>query len=92
MPTVTGVRRETSDDGTHQHIAGVCTADGSYFTRRDVIAQIRAGQTWRTFAGGRYGTIRMIDRCPVGSCRVSPYITTAPGDSSKDHLDDLPDC
>jgi hypothetical protein len=92
MPTVTGVRWGPSDYGTHRHIAGVCTADGSYFTTRDVISQLRAGQTWRTFGDGRYGTIRMIDRCPVGSCRVSPYITTAPDDPSEDDLDDLPTC
>ena len=33
MPVVTRVRKERSSDGTHEHIAGVCTMENYYYTR-----------------------------------------------------------
>lgn len=46
MPTVTRVRKERSDDGSHEHIEGACTTDGVHHTRRRVADGIDACETW----------------------------------------------
>jgi Protein of unknown function (DUF3892) len=91
--TVTGVRKETSKDGTHKHIAGVCTSNGTYYSREDVIASINAGDTWKTSADGYEATIKVVDRCPHGTnCEAAPYIQTNPDSTKKDNLENLDAC
>jgi Protein of unknown function (DUF3892) len=92
MPVVTGVRTETSSDRTHEHIKGVCRANGSYSSRDEVVAAIDRGETWKTSAGGTFATIKKVRFCPVPKCILSPYITTAPDHTPENNLDNLPRC
>jgi hypothetical protein len=89
---VTRSRKELSSDGTHHHIAGVCTADGAYYTRAQVIAGIDRGESWVTSAGGSTARIKKIAYCPHSGCYMSPYITTAPDHTTANNLDNLPAC
>jgi len=90
--TVTKVRKELSDDGTHRHIAGVCTDVGTYYTRRQVVDSIDAGDTWKTSAEGYQATIKAIAYCPADSCYATPYIETNPDSTTKDNLENLDGC
>ncbi|MHB0928017.1 MAG: DUF3892 domain-containing protein [Candidatus Nanopelagicales bacterium] len=88
---VTRVRKEPSRDGTHQHIAGVCTTT-AYYTRQQVIESISVGNTWVTQAGGIQAVIRIAGSCRRPGCAVSPYIKTNPDSSKFDNLENLPLC
>lgn len=92
MPVVVRVRKETSSDGTHQHIQGVCLNDGTYRTRAQVVAGIDGGEAWTTSGGGQTARIKKISYCPYSTCMLSPYITTAPDHTTSDNLDNLPSC
>lgn len=90
--TVTKVRKELSVDGSHRHIAGVCTAAGSYYTRKQVVDSINAGNTWKTQAGGYSATITTMKYCPRAACLATPYIKTRPDSTKLDNLEKLPAC
>ena len=90
--TVIGVRKEWSSEGTHQHIAGVCTSDGSYWSRQDVVRSIENGHQWRTSAGGYGATIEPIMYCFRPGCYAAPYIMTNPDSTKKDNLENLDPC
>jgi hypothetical protein len=93
MPTVTNVRKEASADGTHRHIEGVCTTEGTHYTRREVVESIARGNLWMTrSAGGSTAVIRPINYCPASGCPAAPYITTRPDDQRDDNLENLPAC
>ena len=92
MPTVTKVRKESSSDGSHRHIEGVCTADGTHYTRAEVVSSINAGNVWRTSSGSSSAVIRPINYCPAAACIASPYITTRADSSKDDNLENLPPC
>ena len=92
MPTVTKVRKEWSQDGTHRHIEGVCTTAGSHYTRKEVVDGINRGEDWHTSAGGATAKIKPMRYCPAGTCLASPYITTAPDHTRQNNLDNLPEC
>jgi hypothetical protein len=92
MPTAVKVRKETSSDGTHRHIEGVCTADGSHYTRSQVVADLDRGVAWYSSGGGSPVAIRKLRFCPASACLATPYITTSPDGISKNNLDDLPAC
>jgi len=92
MPVVTRTRKEPSSDGTHQHIAGVCTAEGNYSTRTQVVAGLDRGESWTTSGGGSPARIKKISYCPRTGCYLSPYITTAPDHTTANNLDNLPPC
>jgi Protein of unknown function (DUF3892) len=89
---VTQVRKELSADGTHEHIAGVCTQDGTYHTRREVVERIRAGETWMTSAAGYEAEIEPIVYCPQPNCLATPYIRTRPYSTRKDNIENLDPC
>ncbi|HEY5342662.1 MAG TPA: DUF3892 domain-containing protein [Solirubrobacteraceae bacterium] len=90
--TVTEVRKELSDDGTHKHIEGVCTSDGTHYTRKEVVDSIEAGNTWKTKAAGYEATIKKISYCPQTGCLASPYIETKRDSTKKDNLENLDLC
>ena len=90
--TVTKVRKELSSDGTHRHIEGVCTSNGTHYTRKQVVDSINAGNTWETSAGGYTATIKAIGFCPANGCLATPYIKTKPDSTKKDNLDNLDAC
>lgn len=92
MPTVTKVRKETSSDGSHRHIEGVCTTDGVHHTRKEVVDSIARGNAWVTSAGGHSAPIRPINYCPAPACIAAPYITTRPDTARDDNLENLPPC
>jgi hypothetical protein len=92
MPTVTKVRKETSTDGSHQHIEGVCTTSGTHYTRREVVDGINRGEDWHTSAGGHTAKIKPLTYCPAAACYATPYITTSPDHTTQNNLENLPQC
>jgi hypothetical protein len=90
--TVTKVRKEQSSDGTHRHIEGVCTDDGTHYTRQQVVDSINASNTWKTSAGGYTATIEVISYCPKSNCYAKPYIKTNPDSTTQDNLENLLEC
>jgi hypothetical protein len=86
---VNRVRKETSSDGTHRHLEGVCTTANLHYTRKAVVDSIKAGDHWTTVGGG---VIRPINKCPVARCMATPYITTRPDESLDNNLENLPLC
>jgi hypothetical protein len=90
--TVTKVRKELSADGTHEHIEGVCTTDGTHYTRSQVVSSINSGNTWKTSADGYTATIEPIGSCPKANCNATPYIRTNPDSTKKDNLENLDRC
>lgn len=97
MPVATGARREPAKGGTHDHIVGVCSADG-YFTLAEVLGQIDGGEVWE-MAGEDDSSLRIesMGTCPTGSCKFGPYLkapslVAGNARSPKDQLRTLPDC
>jgi hypothetical protein len=90
--TVTRVRKERSADGSHEHIEGVCTVAGVYYSRDQVVESIASGNNWRTDAGGFQAIVAPVDRCPHEGCEAAPYITTNPNSRLKDNLENLDPC
>ena len=91
--TVEQVRMEWSNSGLrHEHIAGVCTSDGVYHSRMEVVQSLRMGNVWETLAEGSRARIREIALCKVPGCATTPYITTDRDASAIDNLDNLPRC
>jgi hypothetical protein len=92
MPVVTRVRKVQAPEGRHEHIAGVCTVDGSYFSRQEVASSLDAGEDWWSEGGGTRTRIRKAPYCPVQGCLTFPYLTTAPDHTPTDNLEHLPTC
>jgi hypothetical protein len=93
VKTATHVRMAgTNGGGPHEHIQGVCTDDGKYHSRREVVESIDAGDHWRTFDGTDHAPIRKIEHCKHPGCPATPYITTHADDTPTDNLDNLPRC
>jgi hypothetical protein len=90
--TVTKVRKEWSADKGHEHIEGVCTSDGTHYTRQQVVDSINAGNTWKTSADGYEATIETMCYCPKANCLAKPYIKTKPDSTKKDNLEYLDRC
>ncbi len=89
---VTKVRKELSSDGSHRHIEGVCTSNGTHYTRKQVVDSINQGNTWKTQADGYEATITTMQFCPHPRCMATPYIKTKPDSTKKDNLDNLDPC
>ena len=89
---VTSVRKELSSDGSHRHIEGVCTQDGTHYTRAEVVDSIDEGDTWETSVDGYEAVIRPIDFCPRTNCDAAPYIRTNLDSTEKDNLENLDEC
>jgi hypothetical protein len=92
VATVTKVRTEVARyPRTHEHLIGVCTANGRYYTRGQVVDGINRGEKWETSAGGSTALIHEVDFCTVApGCPARPYITTAPDHTEANNLDNLP--
>jgi hypothetical protein len=91
MPIVTQVRKEQGQGVTHEHIEGVCVS-GVHYTRAQVVASIRGGESWYTSAGGQTARIKPMDYCPSSGCYATPYITTEPDHTTTNNLENLPRC
>jgi hypothetical protein len=92
VPTVTQVRKEPSTSGSHEHIAGVCSAAGTYYTRDQVLGGLALNEDWHTSVAGQTAKIRKIEYCPHPGCSVGPYLTTAPDHTPLTNLENLPAC
>ena len=92
MPIVTHVRKEPSKSGSHEHIVGVCSAAGAYYTRDEVLRGLALQEDWHTFGGGETAKVRRVEYCPHPGCSLSPYITTEPDHTSANNLERLPSC
>lgn len=90
--TVTKVRKELAADESHWHIEGVCTPNGTHYTRKEVVDSINNGNTWKTSADGYEATITTLYFCPKNSCDAGPYIKTNPDSTKKDNLENLDPC
>ena len=91
MPIVTRVRRVRAPAGGHDHVAGVCTPEGVYFSRYDLLAAIDAGEEWWTERDGVRARIRTTPTCPFPGC-ATRYMTTDPDEGPSNALEELPDC
>ena len=91
MPIVTRVRLVRAPDGGHDHLAGVCTAEGVYFSRYDVASAIDAGEEWWTERDGVRARIRKAPACPFPGC-ATPYLMTDQGRTPAAELEQLPGC
>jgi hypothetical protein len=89
---VTKVRKESSSDGTHRHIEGVCTDGGVHYTRKAVVDSINDGNVWKTKADDYEAVIEPIEKCPKANCDATPYIRTNPDSTKKDNLENLDEC
>lgn len=89
---VTQVHKEFAPDRRHRHIIGVCTDDGVYYRRLDVVDSIRAGNAWRTRTSGHEAKIEVVSFCPHRLCMASPYIQTHADATGQDYLDQLDEC
>ena len=77
----------------HEHIVGVKTGAGVYYSNQEVVDSIKAGNTWQTSVEGEpKATIKEYQHtyCPEPKCLHKPYLTTAPDHSKKNNLDNLP--
>ena len=91
MPLVTRVRRVRAPDGSHEHLAGVCTAEGVYFSRIDVASSIESGEEWWAVRDGVRARIRTVPACSFPGC-ATVYLTTAPDHTPATDLELLPAC
>ena len=91
MPIVTRVRRVRAPDGRHEHLAGVCTAEGVYFSRYDVAIAIEAGEDWWLERDGVRARIQRAPSCPFPGC-ATPYLTTELDHGPLNDLERLPAC
>jgi hypothetical protein len=89
--TVVKVRKEPSTDKTHRHIQGVITSGGYFYSRRQVVDSINAGNSWKTSALGLSASIHVASFCPAGGCLATPYIKTVPNSTRADNLENLPE-
>jgi hypothetical protein len=87
---VTKVHKETSADGSHEHIDAVRTTANILYSRKQVVDSIGAGNAWVTAADGMSATITPVLSCP--HCSLSPYLKTNPDSSKKDNLENLDRC
>jgi len=92
--TVTKVSKEWSSvPRAHEHIEGVCTVDGTHYTRRQVVDSMDRNDDWYTRgADGSSARIKRASGCPVTGCPATPYITTAPDHTTANNLDNLARC
>lgn len=89
--TVTAIRREPAPDGSHRHIAGLITTQGTYWPRAQVVSSITHGDVWRTGTGRVSATVCLASRCPRGTCNGHAYVMTNPYSTQLDNLENLPE-
>lgn len=82
MPLITGIRVGRSVDGSHNHIVGVWTSDGSYRNNRQVVESMKRGEVWHSSAGESRVRVGWIRWCPGMNCGEGPYLIST-GDQHK---------
>ena len=87
------VRKESvrTNAGVHEHIVGVLTAAGIYYSNKEVVDSISAFNEWFTDVEGEpKAKIRSLSYCPAVGCLHTPYITTEADSSRRNNLENLP--
>lgn len=89
---VTRVRKEAPPlNASHEHIVGVLTDDGSYFTNQQVVDSIQAGDVWlASVAGESEAKILAEPFCPKGWCMHQPYLVSVITDTLATDLERMP--
>lgn len=90
---VTKVRKETvtKNGSSHEHIIGVKTDGGVYYSNQSVVDSLKAGNKWQTSVTGEpKAAIKEMAYCPAKDCLHKPYLTTAPDHTKKNNLENLP--
>ncbi|XYH94656.1 DUF3892 domain-containing protein [Sorangium sp. So ce1128] len=91
---VTKVRKQTvtNKDGTsHEHIVGVVTNIGIFYTNKAVVDSIDAGHDWYTEVDKEpRAKIKKLKSCSRSGCTHSPYLTTNPDHTTRNNLENLP--
>lgn len=91
---VTKVRKQTvaNKDGTsHEHIVGVVTNLGRFYTNKEVVDSIDTGHDWYTEVDKEpRAKIKKAGSCARSGCLHSPYLTTSPDHTTRNNLENLP--
>ena len=88
----TKVRKVRAKRGTHVHVEGVYTDGGGYFTRRQVVKSLNAGDVWEATSPKGRSKIVVTPFCPSANCLVSPYLKVKPNGGDPVDLESLPEC
>jgi len=75
---------------SHEHIVGVVTEDGAYYTNQQVADSLAAGDVWVAAAGDAEADILAQPFCPNGWCMHQPYLASVPGNTLATDLEKLP--
>jgi hypothetical protein len=88
---VNKVRKHQAENGNHQHIIGVLTTAGVYYSNKEVNESMNAGNEWFTDVTGQpKAKIKPLTYCPNSTCHHKPYLTTGPDHTDKNNLESLP--
>ncbi|WP_081427017.1 DUF3892 domain-containing protein [Sorangium cellulosum] len=91
---VTKVRKQsvTNKDGsTHEHIIGVVTKIGIFYTNKEVVDSLDENNEWYTEVEKEpKAKINKKGYCPKSDCYHNPYLTTDPDHTTKNNLENLP--
>lgn len=93
MYLVKKVRKETvhANGCEHEHIVGVITSAGVYYSNERVASSIAASDEWLTDAEASPRTrIEVVGYCPASDCYHRPYLCARAGSEGRDRLDELP--
>ena len=87
------VRKEkvTIKGASHEHIVGVVTPSGTYYSNQEVVDSIQASNDWYTdIQGVARAKIEVVSYCPAKDCLRTPYIRTEGDKTKKNNLENLP--
>lgn len=90
---MTLVRKETAtiSASSHDHIIGVVTEGGVFYSNQKVSDSIDRKNDWYTKVTGEPSAkIKVIGYCPANLCYHKPYLTTDPDHTTKNNLESLP--
>lgn len=87
------VRKETvqANGIPHEHIVGVITSAGVYYSNERVASSIAASDEWLMDAPAAPRTrIEVVSYCPFADCYHRPYLRTRADSRGRDRLEELP--
>ncbi len=87
------VRKESvrTDGVAHEHIIGVITSSGIYYSNQRVAASIAASDEWLTDAAKPpRARIEVVAYCPFADCYHGPYLRVQTDRPGKNDLESLP--
>jgi hypothetical protein len=85
--------KDRKDKSTHEHIIGVCTNTGQFYSNQEIVDSLQAGNEWYTsVAGEPMARIESRKSCTYTGCNHKPYLKTEADPSKKNNLENLPHC